>query len=90
MVGDSRRSRKIKNWRNIKKQFDYSRLVESDDKNISNQIKQEKKIVIKKKDMKPKVLIGKGYKRRKLTKKKFANHEMLSGKGYRNKINKKF
>jgi hypothetical protein len=35
--------------------------------------------------MKPKVLIGKGYKRRKLTKKKFANHEMLSGKGYRNK-----
>ena len=38
--------------------------------------------------MKPKVLIGKGYKRRKLTKKKFANHEMLSGKGYRNKIKK--
>jgi hypothetical protein len=31
MVGDSRRSRRIENWRNVKKQFKYKRLEEESD-----------------------------------------------------------
>ena len=55
MVGDSRRSRRTLNWRNVKKLFDYKRLVESDDETpIQNNTKVKPKKKYKAK--------GKGYK----------------------------
>jgi hypothetical protein len=41
MVGDSRRSRNPKNWRNIKKQYKYSRLIESESEDENRPIKNE-------------------------------------------------
>ena len=41
MVGDSRRSRKLLNWRNIKSQYKYKRLIEEEEEPL-NDDKEEK------------------------------------------------